>query len=53
MMENLLAKLPGQHVYLFTDDAGGARSLYYALGFTEQGIGLATVVGEWLVNDPQ
>jgi len=53
MMENLLARLPGQHVYLFTDNAFGARSLYGALGFREQGIGLATVVGEWLVNDPR
>jgi predicted GNAT family acetyltransferase len=53
MMDNLLAKLQGQHVYLFTDDAGGARSFYYALGFKEQGIGLSTVVGSWLVNDPQ
>jgi GNAT superfamily N-acetyltransferase len=50
MMENLLARLPGHHVYLFTDDA---LPFYYTLGFKEQGIGLSTVVGEWLVNDPQ
>jgi ribosomal protein S18 acetylase RimI-like enzyme len=49
MMDNIMAKLQGQHVYLFTDDA---VSFYEKLGFTRQGIGLSTVVGEWLVNDP-
>ena len=49
MMETLLAELPGQHVYLFTDDA---IDFYHALGFEEQGIGLARVVGQWLDNEP-
>ena len=51
MIENMLAKMDGQHVYLFTDD--DALPFYEALNFNEQGIGVSTVVGEWLVNDPQ
>ena len=48
MMQILLDKLPGQHVYLFTDDA---VEFYKKLGFKEQGIGLGKVVGKWLVNN--
>jgi ribosomal protein S18 acetylase RimI-like enzyme len=48
MMEELLAELPGQHVYLFTDD--DAVPFYHALGFKKQGIGLARVIGQWLDN---
>lgn len=48
MMEQLLAQLPGQHVYLFTDTAKG---LYEKVGFQVQGIGMGRVVGEWLVNE--
>jgi predicted GNAT family acetyltransferase len=47
MMEDLMAELPGQHVYLFTDDA---IEFYEKLGFEEQGVGLGRVVGTWLVN---
>jgi predicted GNAT family acetyltransferase len=50
MMANLMARLEGQHVYLFTDDA---LPFYKSLGSTEQGTGIALVVGEWLVNDPR
>ena len=50
MMETLLVELPGQHVYLFTDDV---VEFYHALGFKEQGIGLARVVGHWLDNESQ
>jgi hypothetical protein len=46
MMEELLAELPGQHVYLFTEE--DTVEFYHALGFKEQGIGLARVVGQWL-----
>jgi ribosomal protein S18 acetylase RimI-like enzyme len=49
MMEDLMADLPGQHVYLFTDDA---VEFYEKLGFEEQGVGLGRVVGTWLVNQP-
>lgn len=47
MMQRVLEKFPGQHVYLFTDDAA---DFYKKLGFKEQGIGLGLVVGQWLVN---
>jgi predicted GNAT family acetyltransferase len=45
MMELLLGRLPGQHVYLFTDDSVG---FYEKLGFREQPVGLGMVVGRWL-----
>ncbi|MBI3243318.1 MAG: GNAT family N-acetyltransferase [Chloroflexi bacterium] len=48
MMQIVFDKLPGQHVYLFTDDA---VEFYKKLGFKDQGIGLGKVVGQWLVND--
>jgi threonine dehydratase len=47
MIELALEQLPGQHVYLFTDDA---EDLYGQLGFQRQGIGMGRVVGQWLVN---
>ncbi len=47
MMQTVLDKLLGQHVYLFTDDA---VEFYKKLGFKEQDIGLGKVVGEWLAN---
>lgn len=48
MMKMLLAKLEGQHVYLFTDDA---IEFYEQLGFKPQPIGLGKVVGQWLRKD--
>ncbi len=48
MMQLLLDKFPGQHVYLFTDDAA---PFYKKLGLQEQGIGLGRVVGQWLQHD--
>ena len=45
MMKMLLAKLEGQHVYLFTDDA---IKFYEQLSFKPQPIGLGKVVGQWL-----
>ena len=48
MMRRLLAKLPGQHVALFTTDAVD----YYAkLGFAEEHTGMSQVVGTWLKAD--
>ncbi len=49
MLAALLAQLPGQHIYLFTDTAQG---LYEKSGFHVQGIGMGRVVGEWLQNEP-
>jgi len=45
MMKMLLAKLEGQHVYLFTDDA---IEFYEQPSFRPQPIGLGKVVGQWL-----
>ncbi|HZT42747.1 MAG TPA: GNAT family N-acetyltransferase [Chthonomonadaceae bacterium] len=49
MIETLLERLPGQHVYLQTDDA---TEFYKKLGFTERPTGMEIVVGQWLVNEP-
>ncbi len=48
MMQILLDKLKGQHVYLFTDDA---VEFYRKIGFTEQAIGMSQVIDQWLVNE--
>lgn len=48
MMQTLLGRLKGQHVYLFTDDV---PELYAKLGFVEQPIGMGQVIGTWLVNE--
>ena len=48
MVQNLLGRLKGQHVYLFTDDV---PELYAKLGFAEQSIGMGQVIGTWLVNE--
>lgn len=48
MIKMLLAKLNGQHVYLFADDA---MEFYEKLGFKPQSIGLGKVVGKWLQKD--
>jgi GNAT superfamily N-acetyltransferase len=45
MVRLLLDKLPGQHVYTFTDDVVG---FYKKLGFVERPTGLEIVVGQWL-----
>jgi GNAT superfamily N-acetyltransferase len=50
MLTRLLRRLPGQHVYLWTDSA---PDFYTRLGFErEASVGMATVVGEWLNNAP-
>jgi predicted GNAT family acetyltransferase len=46
MMNLLLEKLEGQHVYLFTDKE--TTRFYKQIGFKEWGVGLGRVVGEWL-----
>ena len=47
MMELMLEKLPGQHVYLFTDEYA---DFYARLGFKPWEIGMGKVVGTWLEN---
>jgi ribosomal protein S18 acetylase RimI-like enzyme len=49
MMEMLIAACPGQHIYLFTDDA---VDFYKKNGFVERPVGLEIVSGEWLQNKP-
>ena len=49
MMRRLLDAMPGQHVYLFSDDAA---DFYKKIGFTERPVGLELVVGQWLDNAP-
>ena len=48
MLDALCARLPGQHVCLFTDDA---PDFYAACGFARRGVAFERVVGQWLVND--
>lgn len=48
IMQLLLDAVPGQHVYLQTDDAVG---FYEKLGFRRQPEGLSIVVGDYLMND--
>ena len=48
IMHLLLEAVPGQHVYLQTDDAVG---FYTRLGFRPQPEGLSLVVGDYLDND--
>ena len=47
MMEQIMNSCPGQHIYLQTDDA---IEFYRKLGFSEQPLGMSTVVGEYLQN---
>ena len=48
MMALTLERLPGQHVYLFTDD--DAIGFYEKIGFQQQGIGVFRIVGTYLEN---
>jgi predicted GNAT family acetyltransferase len=45
MVMDLLSRVPGHHVALFTETA---QSLYARLGFEVEEIGMSTVVGPWL-----
>ena len=47
MMNRIIEACPGQHIYLFTDDA---VAFYKGLGFTERPVGLEIVSGIWLDN---
>ena len=47
IMQLLLDAVPGQHVYLQTDDA---VAFYEKLGFARQPEGLFRVVGDYLIN---
>ena len=47
MVRQLMARVPGQHIALQTDDA---QALYVSLGFRPQPELLSIVVGTWLDN---
>ena len=47
LVEALCARLDGQHVCLFTDDA---PQFHAACGFAPRGVALERVVGRWLQN---
>ncbi|MGE3316524.1 MAG: GNAT family N-acetyltransferase [Planctomycetaceae bacterium] len=49
MIDQITAKLSGQHVYLQADVDNA--EVYQRLGFCEQPIGMSTTVGEWLKGD--
>ncbi len=49
LIQHLLERMPGQHVYLFSDDAA---DFYKKIGFVERPVGLEIVVGRWLDNTP-
>ena len=48
MVRQLMARVPGQHLALQTDDA---QALYTSLGFRPQPELMSIVVGTWLDND--
>ena len=48
MMEMMMRKCPGQHIYLQTDDA---IQFYRDLGFNDQPLGMSLVIGDYLQND--
>lgn len=50
MITRLLKDLPGQHVYLQSDE--DTLPFYHKLGFHPQPHGLSIVVGRWLDNTP-
>ena len=47
MMQMLLDAVPGQHVYLQTDDA---VDFYRKLGFQDQPVGMSVISGNYLEN---
>lgn len=49
MMRLMLHDMPGQHVYLFTDDS---PHFYRAIGMQQRGLGFEALVGQWLDNRP-
>jgi hypothetical protein len=48
MVRQLMARAPGQHIGLQTDDA---EAFYTSLGYQHQPVFMSAIVGEWLVNE--
>jgi ribosomal protein S18 acetylase RimI-like enzyme len=49
MIQRLMSRLAGQHVYLQSD--GHLVEFYRRVGFKEQPTGMSRVVGQWLVTE--
>jgi predicted GNAT family acetyltransferase len=49
MIRQLLSGLPGQHIYVQTDE--NLSEVYRRVGFGEQPVGMGKIVGEWLVGE--
>jgi predicted GNAT family acetyltransferase len=49
MIRRLCSQLAGQHVYLQVDS--DTADVYRRLGFREQPVGMAKIVGQWLVDE--
>ena len=49
LMRLLEGRCPGQHIYLFTDDA---LDFYERIGYGRQGVGVSKVIGQWLGRLP-
>jgi ribosomal protein S18 acetylase RimI-like enzyme len=48
MVRQLMARVPGQHIGLQTDDA---EAFYTSLGYRHQPVFMSAIAGEWLVNE--
>ena len=48
MVRQLMARVPGQHIGLQTDDA---EAFYTSLGYQHQPVFMSAIAGEWLVNE--
>ena len=48
MVRQLMARAPGQHIGLQTDDA---EAFYTSLGYRHQPVFMSAIVGEWLANE--
>jgi len=48
MVRQLMARVPGQHIGLQTDEA---EEFYASLGYRHQPVFMSAVVGEWLANE--
>jgi ribosomal protein S18 acetylase RimI-like enzyme len=49
MIERLMSRLAGQHVFLQADD--DLVGFYRRVGFSEQPVGMSRIVGQWLVDN--
>jgi len=48
MVRQLMARAPGQHIGLQTDDA---EAFYTSLGYQHQPVFMSAIAGEWLINE--